>query len=213
VPARFLLRGDSCVSAYHCKRGRAQRPAFTFDSRHHPPDHHLRVLTTAQIIALLKSTFGDKILASFDDKHPRVHVDGADWRAVAEFLRFEPQLSFDWLACLSGMDYAADGGVAVIYDLWSFDLRHRFAAKVFAPRGAPHVPSVVDLWSAADWHEREAFDLFGIMFDGHPDLRRILLAEDWEGHPLRKDYVFPREYHGIPGSVELDWQQQPNYPK
>jgi NADH-quinone oxidoreductase subunit C len=183
------------------------------DSPASRPDHPMHVMTPVQIIELLKTTFGEKIFASFDDKHPRVHVSASDWRAVAEFLRFEPQLSFDWLACLGGMDYAADGQVAVVYDLWSFDLRHRFAVKAFSPRATPHVPSVVDLWSAADWQEREAFDLFGIVFDGHPDLRRILLAEDWEGHPLRKDYVFPREYHGIPGSVELDWQQQPNYPK
>ena len=85
--------------------------------------------------------------------------------------------------------------------------------KVFCPRDNPSVPSVADLWPAADWHEREAYDMFGIVFDGHPDLRRILCADDWEGFPLRKDYVFPREYHGIPASVELDWQQQPDYPK
>jgi NADH-quinone oxidoreductase subunit C len=85
--------------------------------------------------------------------------------------------------------------------------------KVYCPRENPRVPSVVDVWKAADWHEREAFDMFGIIFDGHPDLRRILCADDWVGYPLRKDYVFPREYHGIPGSVELDWQQQPDYPK
>ena len=69
------------------------------------------------------------------------------------------------------------------------------------------MPSVHQLWASANWHEREAFDLLGIEFTGHPDLRRILCADDWVGFPLRKDYEFPREYHGIPGSVELDWQQ------
>ena len=140
-------------------------------------------------------------------------MDAADWLAVAEFLRAEPALRLDWLQCLSGVDYAADGKMCVVYDLWSFDLRHGMAVKVYCPREDPRVPSVVRLWPAANWHERETFDLVGIMFDGHPDLRRILCADDWEGHPLRKDYVFPREYHGIPGSVELDWQQKPDYPK
>jgi NADH-quinone oxidoreductase subunit C len=156
------------------------------------------ILTPAQIITLLRDTFGERIAGSFLDKHPRVHVDAGNWRAVAEFLRLDPRVNFDWLACLTGMDYAADGRMAVVFDLWSLELRHRFAVKVFTPRDQPVVPSVVDLWSAADWQEREAWDMFGIAFSCHPDPRRILLADDWVGHPLRKDYVFPTEYHGIP---------------
>jgi NADH-quinone oxidoreductase subunit C len=170
-------------------------------------------MTSEQIVTLLNQKFGSKILAAFaQDKHPRIHVAAADWREVAQFLRREPTLQFDWLANLSGVDYVADDKLCVVYDLWSFELRHTFAVKVYCPREEARVPSVVDLWSAADWHEREAYDMFGIVFDGHPDLRRILCAEDWEGWPLRKDYKFPREYHGIPASVELDWQQQADYP-
>ncbi len=167
-------------------------------------------LGPAEIAAVLSDRFGDALTGRFVDegeKHPRVHLPAASWRAVAELLRHDGRLSFDWLACLGGVDYAADGQLAVVYDLASFDHRHQFAVKVFCDRTNPRVASVVDLWPAANWHEREAFDLFGIHFDGHPDLRRILLNDDWEGHPLRKDYVFPREVHGIPGSVELDWQQ------
>jgi NADH-quinone oxidoreductase subunit C len=171
-------------------------------------------MTPREIVQIIQDRFGEQIIAAFpDDKHPRVHVDAEHWRALAAFLLREPGLKMDWLASLSGVDYAADEKMCVVYDLWSFDLRHSFAVKVYCPRNDPHVPSVMDLWPAANWHEREAFDLFGIVFDGHPDLRRILLAEDWEGFPLRKDYIFPREYHGIPGSVELDWQHKPDYPK
>lgn len=171
-------------------------------------------MTPQQIIEKLQQKFPGQILAAFpEDKHPRVHVDATNWRAMAEFLHEDPELRLDWLANLSGVDYVADKKMAVVYDLWSFDLHHEFAVKVYCPRENPHVPSVQDLWRAADWHEREAFDLLGIVFDGHPDLRRILLADDWVGHPLRKDYTFPREYHGIPASVELDWQQKPDYPK
>lgn len=166
------------------------------------------MLTASEIVAHLSDRFAGRLLATFpNDKHPRVHLAADHWRELAEHLRRDPDLRFDWLCCLSGVDYAADGQLCVVYDLWSFDRHHAIAVKVFCPRNEARVPSVVDLWPAADWHEREAFDLLGITFDGHPDLRRILLADDWEGFPLRKDYVFPREYHGIPGSVELDWQQ------
>jgi len=171
-------------------------------------------MTSKEIASLLEEQFGGKILQALaDDKHPRIHVDASEWRPIAEFMRRDPRLQLDWLANLSGVDYVADGKMCVVYDLWSFELRHSFAVKAYCPRDNPHMPSVCDLWRAADWHEREAFDMLGIIFDSHPDLRRILCADDWEGYPLRKDYVFPREYHGIPASVELDWQQQPDYPK
>ena len=171
-------------------------------------------MTTRQIAQAISDKLGTKVLASLpDDKHPRVHVNAEDWPQLAQFLHSDPALKLDWLQCLSGVDYVADGKLCVVYDLWSFDLRHGIAVKVYAPREAARVPSVADLWPAADWQEREAFDMFGIIFDGHADLRRILCADDWEGFPLRKDYVFPREYHGIPGSVELDWQQKADYPQ
>jgi NADH-quinone oxidoreductase subunit C len=171
-------------------------------------------MTSPQIIALLQQKFGPKVQAVFaEDKHPRFHVNTEDWRPIAEFMLRDSSLKLDWLQNLGGIDYVADDKMCVEYDFWSFDIRHGIAVKVFCPRDNPHAPSVADLWPAADWQEREAYDMFGIIFDGHPDLRRILCADDWEGYPLRKDYVFPREYHGIPGSVELDWQQQPDYPK
>src|SRR5688500_21293 len=158
--------------------------------------------------------FGAKITASLpDDKHPRVHLDAADWREVAEFIYGDPQIKLDWLANLSGVDYVADDRMCVVYDLYSFDHRHEFAVKVYMPRDNPHVATVCDLWRAADWHEREAYDMFGIVFDNHPDLRRILCADDRVGFPLLKDYVFPREYHGFPGGGERDGPQQADNPK
>jgi len=75
--------------------------------------------------------------------------------------------------------------------------RHAIGMKAFLPRETPSLPTVDDVWPAANFHEREAFDLFGIVFEGSKDLRRILLPEDWEGHPLRKDYKYPDFYHGI----------------
>ncbi|MDB5326916.1 MAG: hypothetical protein JWM57_2485 [Phycisphaerales bacterium] len=167
------------------------------------------LLQPADIAERLTAALGKRLVTVVtDDKHPRVHIDAQDWRELATLMKTGKSLAFDWLACLTGMDYAADGKLAIIVDFWSSTHGHRFAVKVFCPRESPHIPTVADLWPAAGWHEREAFDLFGIIFDGHPDPRRILMADDWVGHPLRKDYVFPREVHGIPGSVELDWQQK-----
>ena len=160
------------------------------------------------IIRILAAECRSPILAEHArSKHPRLDIDASDLHAIAGFLKVAPALKFDWLASLAGIDYAAEGKMAVVIDLCSTTLGHTFAIKAFAPRENPVFASVADLWPAAGWHEREAFDLLGIQFDGHPALTRILLADDWVGHPLRKDYVFPRQVHGIPGSVELDWQQ------
>jgi NADH-quinone oxidoreductase subunit C len=163
-----------------------------------------------EIIQLLTNHFGPAILAAFaEDRHPRVHVDAEHWLEIAAYCKAEPRLALDWLACASGMDYVADGKLAMVFDLWSFSHRHHFAVKVYCPRDVAVMPSVAGVWAAANWHEREAFDLFGIHFTGHPDLRRILLSDDWVGFPLRKDYVFPSEYHGIPGTVNYDFQSGP----
>jgi NADH-quinone oxidoreductase subunit C len=189
---------------------------FAFTSNARRVGRHSRVdfgyllpamATTLELIDRARERFGDKVEAVTTGGHPRLHVQAADWLPIATLLKHDPAYALDWLRCLTGVDYAADGRLAVVYNLWSFQHRHDLAVKVHIGRDDAVVPSVTHLWRAADWHEREAFDLVGIRFTGHPDLRRILLADDWNGHPLRKDYVFPREYHGIPGSVELDWQQ------
>lgn len=156
-------------------------------------------MSPKQIAARLVERFGAAITASLpEDKHPRIHTTAEHWRAMAEFLRNDPELAFDWLACLSGVDYPEQKQLCAVYELRSTRHEHWFAVKVFVDRDRPVIPSVSDLWPAAEWHEREAYDLLGIRFEGHPDLRRILLPEDWEGHPLRKDYVYPQFYHGIP---------------
>ena len=94
----------------------------------------------------------------------------------------------------------------VVYHLSSIAKKHTLVVKVMLPRWKndeagqlPEVPSVVNVWRAAEWHEREVYDLSGVWFAGNPDMRRILCPEDWVGHPLRRDYEFPLEYHGIRG--------------
>lgn len=171
-------------------------------------------MTPQEISDRLNDNYPNYIIESFPvDKHPRIHLAAAHWLEIAEYIKHDPDLNLNYLMCISGVDYVADDKLACVYDLRSMTHKHEFAFKVFTDRNAPAIASVADLWPAAEWHEREIFDLFGIDFPGHPDMRRILLPEDWIGHPLRKDYEFPREYHGIPMSYELDWQQKPTYPQ
>jgi NADH-quinone oxidoreductase subunit C len=112
---------------------------------------------------------------------------------VCRFLRDEPTLRMDHLADLTAVDfsqYPGDPGprFEVVYNMISTVHRHRIRLKVRVTEDDPRVDSVSSIWQTANWHERETFDLMGIKFDGHPDLRRILLPEEWEGHPLRKEY-------------------------
>jgi len=109
------------------------------------------------------------------------------------FLRDEPTLKMDHLADLTAVDYSRYPGdqgprFEVVYNLISIPFRHRIRLKARVPEEDPRVPSVSSVWNTANWHERETYDLMGIIFENHPDLRRILLPEDWEGHPLRKEY-------------------------
>ncbi|MGV8082006.1 MAG: NADH-quinone oxidoreductase subunit C [Syntrophales bacterium] len=109
--------------------------------------------------------------------------------AACRFLRDQEACAFEFLTDLCGLDlWPATPRFAVVYHLFSPHLNQRLRLKVFLPAEDPVVDSAVPVWETADWHERECFDLFGIRFRNHPDLRRILLADDFEGHPLRKDF-------------------------
>ena len=153
---------------------------------------------------------------NFEAVDPWIEVKAEGLVEVARYLRDAPDLSFDMLLCITAVDYfepdakkaaqvAWQPHLELIYHLASLTHRHRLVLKVHLPRWRedqpgqlPEVPSLCHVWSTADWHEREVFDLSGVRFQGHRDLRRILCPEDWVGHPLRKDYQMPAEYHGIP---------------
>jgi NADH-quinone oxidoreductase subunit C len=110
-------------------------------------------------------------------------------RRAAEYLASEPALGFSFLSDITTVDcFPIEPRFEVNYHLLSLDRRERLRLKVRLAGSDPKVASVVSVWPTANWHERENFDLFGIRFEGHPDLRRILMPDDWEGHPLRKDY-------------------------
>lgn len=134
-----------------------------------------------------------------------VEIKPAALPKILKWARDQKSLQLDFPHCVSGVDYKAGEPLGVSYHLTSLAHKHWACFKVFTPRDNPVVPSVVDIFPGVDWHEREAFDMYGIRFEGHPNLRRILCAEDWEGWPLRKDYKFPDSYHGIPTAKEVRW--------
>jgi len=158
----------------------------------------------AAVHAALRSHFGDAVgdLAGTRPDNTATTVAASAIVDVCRFLKTETGLAFDCLSNLSGVDYPKRNVIEVVYHLYSYRYRHLFVLKVDVPRDNPVVPSVAGVWRAAEWQEREVFDLLGVTFEGHPDLRRILMPEDWPGHPLRKDFVEPEEYHGISTSRE-----------
>lgn len=154
-------------------------------------------MDTPEIYEKLKARFGDRILehvACSPDPYIKVRPEAvAD---VCRELKRDPEFQFDGLQCLSGVDYGTELGVT--YHLFSYPLRHKVVLNVRLSREKPAVPTVDTVWAGANWHEREAYDLVGIQFEGSRDLRRILTADGWVGHPLRKDYKFPDQFQGIP---------------
>ena len=129
---------------------------------------------------------------------PFVQVDPARLAEFLQVCRDDERLRFEVLADISATDPSKDEP-----DLWinvallSIKFRHRLAVKALLPKSDARLPSTVPVYRASQWHERECAEMFGITFTGHPDPRHILLPDDWQGFPLRKDYEFPKEYHGI----------------
>ena len=154
-------------------------------------------MTPEEIHGALSARFGDRI-------GPLMPAKTDAWALVAkpedvpEVMRFcKSDLAFDCLINLTGIDWNKKNQIEVVYHLWSYEKRHAFVLKVHLDRAAPSVPSIESVWKSADWLEREQYDLLGIQFPGHPDLRRIMLPDDWVGHPLLRDYKEQAEWHGI----------------
>ncbi len=150
-----------------------------------------------EIFELLKNEFGDEIISLTEDVTNEAFIIIKPERIVeiALFLRDEKELLFDYMVNLSGLDYPKN--FTVVYHLYSLKHKHRIVLKVELDKEKPNIQSVERVWKTANWHEREAYDMFGIIFDNHPFLVRILSPYDWVGHPLRKDYKEPEYYHGI----------------
>ena len=124
-------------------------------------------------------------------------VSPDNWIEISTLLKNESDLDFDYLMCISSYDKGDSKIFGVAYNLFSTTKNHYLEVRIEVADGIS-IPSVVSLCKTANWHEREAYDLMGIQFEGHPNLKRILLSDDWEGHPLRKNFKEPDYYHGMP---------------
>jgi len=157
------------------------------------------------IKALLLQKFGEDVVIGEETGglQPALLIRPGAIADVCRELRDNPKTYFDFLSCLSAVDYGIeDGRFGVVYHLASIPYHLQLVLKVSATNdrsldNLPAFPTVSHVYRTADWHEREAYDMMGIVFEGHPDLRRILMPDDWDGFPLRKDYKNAEYYKGI----------------
>ncbi len=152
-------------------------------------------MTFLEITKYIESKFPEMI--SIPEGKEVIQVAPENWLELASLLKDDDSLHFDYLMCISAYDKGDNKTYGAAYNFYSVKLNHYIEVRVEAEDGTP-IPSVAGLWRAADWHEREAYDMMGLQFENHPDFKRILLSEDWDGYPLRKNYTEPDYYHGMP---------------
>jgi NADH-quinone oxidoreductase subunit C len=155
----------------------------------------------AVIVEKLKARFGEQAIQASEFRSELTVVVPKDRIVeICRFLKEDAELSFDLLADVCGIDMnTSEKRFGVIYNLYSLRTTFRIRLKTFTEEEDPKVPTVTGVWGTANWHERETYDMFGIVFEGHPDLRRVYMPDEFEHHPLRKDFPLM----GIPGSIPL----------
>ena len=145
---------------------------------------------------LLINNHGKSI--TIDEEKNVVFVSHDSWLDIAKDLKDNKDLTFDYLSCVTGYDNGKGESLGVAYNFYSTSKKHSLEIRIEVERDNPMIPSIEKIWRIADWMEREVFDLYGVEFKDHWDLRRILLPADWEGYPLRKDFKEPDYYNGMP---------------
>jgi NADH-quinone oxidoreductase subunit C len=155
-------------------------------------------LSFEQIHQILSAQFGEAIgPLQPPKKDPFCTFALARLVEICRSLKSRPELSFDFLEDLTATDHPKQNQIRVVYHFYSYRHRHLFIAKAEVNRQEPELDSVESVWKAANWMEREVYDLFGVRFKGHSDLRRVLMPDDWIGHPLRRDYSEAGGYRDI----------------
>ncbi|MBT1704972.1 NADH-quinone oxidoreductase subunit C [Chryseosolibacter indicus] len=157
------------------------------------------MLSFDQVFTLVKDTCTHGDVVVDENATPKnIRVPAEDLKIVCQELFQNSSTYFDMLSCITPIDNGPQvGTLEIVYNLYSIPFNFQVGLKVVLPRDNAEVDTLTDIWKTANWHEREAYDMFGIKVKGHPDLRRILLPADWEGHPLRKDYKQQEYYRSI----------------
>jgi NADH-quinone oxidoreductase subunit C len=151
-----------------------------------------------EILSIVKSLCKETTTVDEQCTPRAIVVQACDLVSTCRALQQNPATYFDMLSCVTGIDNGAEAGIfEVAYNLYSIPFNLHLMLKVKLPREKPEVDSVTSIWNSANWLEREVFDMYGIHFKDHPDLRRILMPADWEGYPLRKDYKHQEYYRDI----------------
>ena len=167
-------------------------------------------MKSEEIIEKVKSVKGDKIKnTEITLGDAVVHLAPESLLEVVEFLKCDPDLSFNYLSCISGVDYLdmeREPRFECVYELHSFDKNHSIRLRVGVPEEEPKVPTIQEFWPAAIYPEREIYDMFGLMIEGHKEQRRLLMPENWEGHPLRRDYDLTKEK--VAFSHNIDFKEE-----
>tara|TARA_S200000501_G_scaffold190210_1_gene179117 strand:- start:110929 stop:111651 length:723 start_codon:yes stop_codon:yes gene_type:complete len=167
------------------------------DSDSHVEEKNVKT-KNRNVCQLVKDLLNQKFPGSLQDSHEidYIQLKPDKWYEIASWLKSDDTLQFDSLQCQMGIDMG-DGMLESRYNLHSMSQDHYLELRIAIPTESAKIPSVEKIWRVADWFERETYDMYGIEFVGHRDLRRILLPDDWQGWPLRKDYVVQETYHGI----------------
>jgi len=168
-----------------------------------------RPLPVADVGAALKAQFGDAVSDVADvGGHAVVTVSPDRYRELVTVLRDDPEFDCDYLDFLSATDYPPAGELEIALHVYSIAHNHHVRVKVRIPRDSPSLPSIHDLYPGANWHERETWELFGVVFEGHPHLVKLVLPEPFEGHPLRKDFELmsrvAKPWPGVPEGEEVE---------
>ena len=198
-----IIRAKAKAMIMKVKKGTVERPPKpeipTLDTSTDSVDpRDDSTIETENITEKVKKLLTENFPESLDDRSTDQYIQISPdlWYEIAEWLKKDPDLNFDSLQCQMGIDIG-DDMLESRYNLHSMEYNHCIEVRISIPRANAKVPSVEKIWRIADWFERETYDMLGIEFTGHRDLRRILLPEDWEGWPLRKDYQVQETYHGI----------------